>query len=329
VSCKRGPAEGQMWTRLSKSARADQTATTSCTRPVEGSNASIGHRRYQRQPGGRHQHRRARDTVADLGRTGRHWRCAGGIAAEVAIVVVGRDHGGLAELHQALQDPTHGGVGQGFLRSPIRHVDRTNGGGPRVGLADVGVGSFTGGSWDDEGAMGPIQRAVRRTLNPISTRVTMLVQGAGTRRAFRLRRREVWPETATYDWLSASAPRPGSRPRSVKATAARAAAGRGEVVVPDVVGMLWDDARTGLHRIGLVPVGPDPDGRPLAELGWPDGLVVDQRPGSGVVVPSGSAVMVWIERGPGSAGVREPRRPRPAPRMASGMVDEETGEAVG
>jgi len=32
--------------------------------------------------------------------------------------------------------------------------------------------------------MGPIQRAVRRVLNPISTRVTMLVQGAGTRRAF-------------------------------------------------------------------------------------------------------------------------------------------------
>lgn len=96
-----------------------------------------------------------------------------------------------------------------------------------------------------------------------------------------------------------------------------------------VVGLLWDDARTVLHRVGLVAVGPDPDGPPLAALGWPDGVVVDQRPDPCAVVPIGSSVTVWIERGPGSAGVREPRRPKPAPRAASGMIDEQTDEAAG
>ena len=100
-------------------------------------------------------------------------------------------------------------------------------------------------------------------------------------------------------------------------------------MVPGVVGLSWDAARKVLHRVRLVAVGPDPDGLPLAALGWPDGVVVDQRPDPGAVLAVGSPVTVWIERGPGSAGVREPRRPRPAPRAASGMVDEETDEAVG
>ena len=177
--------------------------------------------------------------------------------------------------------------------------------------------------------MGPIQRAMRRVLNPISTRVTMLVQGAGTRRAFRVRPRAIQGGSATYGSASATAPRPGSRPVLAREAAVAVAAGSGEAVVPDVVGLLWDDARTVLHRIGLVAVGPDPDGPPLAALGWPDGVVVDQRPGAGAVVPLGSSVTVWIERGPGSAGVREPRRPKPVPRAASGMIDERTDEAVG
>jgi hypothetical protein len=187
-------------------------------------------------------------------------------------------------------------------------------------------------SWDDGRAMGAIQRAVRRALNPISTRVTMLVQGIGTRRAFRSRRRAMRRASATFGWLStsASAPKPGSRPHGVKASAAPVAVGNAEgVVVPDVIGLAWDDARTVLHRTGLVAVGPDPDGPPLAAVGWPDGVVVDQRPEPGAVLPSGAPVTLWIERGGGSAGVREPRSPKPAPRAASGMIDEESDEAVG
>jgi hypothetical protein len=47
------------------------------------------------------------------------------------------------------------------------------------------------------------------------------------------------------------------------------------------------------------------------------------------VLRAGSQVTVWIERGRGSAGVREPRRPRPSPRSAMGMLDEVSGESVG
>lgn len=103
----------------------------------------------------------------------------------------------------------------------------------------------------------------------------------------------------------------------------------GQVGVPDVIGLGWDDAIGVLRRVGLVAVGPDPDGPPPAALGWQRGVVVDQRPDPGPVLPVGSPVMVWVERGPGSADVRELRRPSPEPRAASGMVDEESNEAVG
>jgi PASTA domain len=111
--------------------------------------------------------------------------------------------------------------------------------------------------------------------------------------------------------------------------AARERRRQARTVVPNVIGMLWDDARQVLMENGLVAVGPDPDGPPLAELGWPSGTVTDQSPESGARVPTGSPVTVWIERGGGSAGVREPRRPTPPPRAARAMRDEESNEAVG
>lgn len=104
---------------------------------------------------------------------------------------------------------------------------------------------------------------------------------------------------------------------------------RATTVVPDVTGMTWDDARHVLQNSGLVAVGPDPDGPPLGSLGWTDGTVTDQSPEAGATVPHGSSVTLWIERGGGSAGVREPRRPKPNPRVARAMRDEESNEAVG
>jgi hypothetical protein len=68
----------------------------------------------------------------------------------------------------------------------------------------------------------------------------------------------------------------------------------------------------------------------LAALGWPDGIVVDQSPESGAVVARGSQVRLWLESdGGGSAGVREPRRPSPAPKSARAMREEPSDEAVG
>jgi hypothetical protein len=105
---------------------------------------------------------------------------------------------------------------------------------------------------------------------------------------------------------------------------------RSTVSVPNVIGMSWDAARQVLFERGLVAVGPDPDGPPLAASGWPDGVVVDQTPESGAKVPPGSAVRLWLEsEGGGSAGVREPRRPSPKPKSAREMRYEPTDEAVG
>jgi DNA-binding Lrp family transcriptional regulator len=101
------------------------------------------------------------------------------------------------------------------------------------------------------------------------------------------------------------------------------------VVVPNVIGMSWDNAFEALQDVGLVGVGSDPDGPPIAVLGWPGVVVTDQSPESGAKVPAGSPVTLWIERGGGSAGVREPRRPKPSPKSAHEMRPEPSAEAVG
>ncbi len=101
------------------------------------------------------------------------------------------------------------------------------------------------------------------------------------------------------------------------------------VVVPDVTGLSLDDARSALAQRGLTALGSDPDGPPLAADGWPDGVVTDQSPESGAKVPNGSGVRLWLERGGGSGGVREPRRPTPGPSVLRAMRPEPTDHAVG
>jgi len=103
---------------------------------------------------------------------------------------------------------------------------------------------------------------------------------------------------------------------------------RSSMIVPNVVGMSWDDARHALLDAGLIAVGPDPDGPPVTALGWPDAVVTDQSPESGAKVPVGTTVTLWIERGGGS-GVREPRRPLPRPRKGQAMRDDPLDDAVG
>jgi hypothetical protein len=93
-------------------------------------------------------------------------------------------------------------------------------------------------------------------------------------------------------------------------------------VVPNVIGLSWDDAQQVLRDNGLLAIGSDPDGPPTASLGVPNGMVTDQSPESGAKVPPGSAVRLWLSPGGGSAGVREPLRPRPNPRSGREMRDE-------
>lgn len=111
--------------------------------------------------------------------------------------------------------------------------------------------------------------------------------------------------------------------------AARQSRRRSNVRVPNVIGMSCDDARGELLVAGLVAVGWDADGVPMAADGWPRGAVTDQSPESGAKVPAGSSVRLWIDSSGGSAGVREPRRPRPAPRAGRELRLEPSDEAVG
>jgi hypothetical protein len=104
---------------------------------------------------------------------------------------------------------------------------------------------------------------------------------------------------------------------------------RSSTVVPNVVGLSWSIARELLRDKGLLAVGSDPDGLPLDAFGWPNATVSDQSPESGAKVPPGSSVRLWVQGGPGgSAGVREPRRPKPDPRMKREMHDMPSDEAV-
>jgi hypothetical protein len=118
-------------------------------------------------------------------------------------------------------------------------------------------------------------------------------------------------------------------PAEVLERTARDLRRRSNVRVPNVLGMSWDDARVALVKVGLVGLGPDPDGQPVEATIWPDAKVVDQSPESGAKVPGGSTVTLWVTRGGGSAGVREPRRPLPGPQSAREMRYEQSDEAVG
>jgi hypothetical protein len=95
--------------------------------------------------------------------------------------------------------------------------------------------------------------------------------------------------------------------RALHVCGARRPVGHDRVAVPALVGMAWPAAETMVARSRLLAAGPDPAGPPLAVLAGPAGVVVDQLPPAGAVVASGSTVIVWTERGPGSAAVSGPR----------------------
>lgn len=100
------------------------------------------------------------------------------------------------------------------------------------------------------------------------------------------------------------------------------------VEVPDVVGLTWQEARARLAEHRLHPLAADPELRRRLRPDTTAYVVTEQKPVAGELVVPHEAVTLWVRRGPGDAGVRAPREPRPDPRVRRGAVDEETGESV-
>jgi hypothetical protein len=99
-----------------------------------------------------------------------------------------------------------------------------------------------------------------------------------------------------------------------------------KVLVPNVVGLDWIQAREALASSELVAINVQPDA--LTGPGSRGSVVTDQSPESGARVPAGSVVRLWL-RGDGDAGVREPRRPRPTPRSLGKALPEPRDQAIG
>ena len=90
-----------------------------------------------------------------------------------------------------------------------------------------------------------------------------------------------------------------------------------KVLVPNVVGLDWIQAREVLAGSELVAINAQPDAATdPGSRGW---VITDQSPESGARVPAGSVVRLWLRgcgatatRGSVNRGVRDPRRDRRA-----------------
>jgi hypothetical protein len=113
------------------------------------------------------------------------------------------------------------------------------------------------------------------------------------------------------------------QPDDVISPTARQQRRQSSVLVPSVLGMSFEKAVDLLTAVGLTAISENTVG-----------VVTDQTPEAGARVPVGSIVRLWVERDGGS-GVREPRRPRPAPRSGRALPpepadqSERSDEAVG
>lgn len=177
--------------------------------------------------------------------------------------------------------------------------------------------STVGDSCGNDGVVGSTRRGLRSAINPWSTRATMWWQTAAMRRALRGRS---WPSPLPTD----RDPRPKPAPTAVAFVGPtllrrQGSINRPHVAVPDVVGLQWDEAVVVLREVQLIASHADgPAGA--------GGVVTAQQPDAESMVPRGSSITLWVRRGPGSAGVREPRRPRPGPLSARDAVTEPSGE---
>jgi hypothetical protein len=113
----------------------------------------------------------------------------------------------------------------------------------------------------------------------------------------------------------------------------------GRFLVPDVVGMPFDEARRIAEGRAVTLANPDPDGPPIASMAWDpeherfaDVVIERQDPAPGHLFTSPwSSVRVWLSssRGDdGPASESEPRRPVPPPSRLSMHASPETSEEI-
>jgi hypothetical protein len=162
---------------------------------------------------------------------------------------------------------------------------------------------------------------MRRAVNPLSTRVTMWWQTGATSRALH----QQPPHRVTPGLrrpLSAPQVRRNVRAAAIAYRVSPVPGRTGRVVVPDLLGLTWTEAGHILEGLHLVAA--HADGSQLIDAGRFGGVIVKQDLPAGMVVPTGAWVTLWLAPDPGSAGVREPRRPRPGPRTASEALPEPT-----
>ena len=147
-------------------------------------------------------------------------------------------------------------------------------------------------------------------------------------------RQSAWERWRDVDDDADAESAPGTAPRdpvgdaTAELTARERRRRSSSVVVPNVVGRSWTEARELLRVNRLVGYDAEPDGPSLVMGRLSDEMVVDQSPEAGAKVPSGASVKLWLRRRGGGAGVREPRRPVPDPVPGAKMRDEITDQAV-
>lgn len=170
-----------------------------------------------------------------------------------------------------------------------RLVEQQGKGDPLAALGDIGQLRRL----IDEAELGAVRGARRggKSWAEIAVRLGIARQSAWER----------WRDVDTE-------PAAGEPPQLIEHTA-RAARRRASIVVPDVVGLPFDDARNALTMAGLAGVPADPGNHSPGELAARGAVVGDQSPESGAMAQPGAPVKLWTRRG--GAGVREPRRPRP------------------
>lgn len=109
-----------------------------------------------------------------------------------------------------------------------------------------------------------------------------------------------------------------------------------EVIVPDLMGLTYQEARKLGVGLGLLVLGVAPDGQPVNEDS--EGLVIEQTPLSGETRQPGRTLTLRIGRPP--SGVREPADPvppvmhesdvlQPPPRFTTKADDAMAGEGEG